>query len=302
MQTFEEVKEYCDASIQHDLATGTFACQTHPEPLPIVFAVGMQTDDTTTTSMEIQTEPEPATPRPVTAEMEIQTDEPEAERSQESELDVNDDSLASSSSTLVPATPKAEKAQLDAHAHDLPPAYAESQEELAVRVADETLKTWHKGLKLPIQAVAGGVSEEAIEDWRALKAELGVECGAIDRVIEESTRPGFARPAKRSRFYNIYNTYVYGGKGYALLSNSQIMFLVGATAAGAFLLGQFVTLHNAAPLSGFGPTYYDRAAWSSFNSIQAAGEGFPGDAPAAFWGFLGRLGGGAARTLRGFPT
>lgn len=291
--------------MQHDIATGTFAIQTEPELRPVVSIASMQTDDLLTTSMEIQTEPEPIPPRLVTVEADVQTEEPEAEplsSSTPESTEADDEALASSSSTLVPATPKAEKAPLD-----LPPSYNQvtgvGQEELAIRIADETLKTWHTGLQLPIQAIPGGVSEEAIEDWRALKAELGVECGAIDQIIQESARTGFPRPNKdarrRGRFYNIYNTYVYGGKGYALLSNSQIIFLMGATAASAFLLGLFMTLQTS-PLSG--PTYYDRAAWSSFNSIQAAGEGFPGDGSAAFWGFLGRLGGGAARTLRGFPT
>lgn len=303
-QTFEEVKEYSDASVQHNLATGTFSVQTDPEPRPVVFSASIQTNESPCASMEIQTDPEPVPPPVLRSEIEIQTDELELEPSFAPEpTEADDEALASSSSTLVPATPKPEKVQLDSPAHDLPPAYNQVTDDLS-RIADETLETWHKGLKLPIQGLPGGVSEEAAEDWRALKAELGVECGAIDRLIEESARStGFPRPNKdarrRSRFYNIYNTYVYGGKGYALLSSSQIMFIVGATAASAFFLGQFMTLHNS-PLGG--PTYYDRAAWSSFNSLPSAGEGFPGNSPTAFWGFLGRLGGGAARTLRGFPT
>ncbi len=225
--------------------------------------------------------------------MKIQTEESELE------------SLASSTSTIVP-TPSNSKTE---HLHDSPPTYGQAighdHGELAAQVADETLRKWHPGLELPIKAIPGGVSEDAIADWKALKEELGVECTAIDRIVDESARTGLTRDGKaphpRSRFYNIYNTYVYGGRGYALLSTSQIMFVVGATAATAFLLGQAMTPHHS-PLGG--ATYYDRAAWASFNSIHAVGEGFPGgdSTRGAFWSVLGRIGGGAARTLRGFPT
>jgi len=36
--------------------------------------------------------------------------------------------------------------------------------------------------------------------------------------------------------------------------------------------------------------------------MQAAGEGFGPDGTAAVWNFLGRVGGGAARMARGWPT
>ena len=285
--TFEDTKTYSDAEIQHNPSTGTFATQTEPEARPVVSSLSVQTLELPIMSMEIQTDPEPVTPPTTTHEMEIQTEESELA------------SMASSSATIVPATPRPE------HVHDSPPTYGQAvghdHDQLAKQVADETLKKWHPGLKLPIKPLPAGVSEDAIADWKALKEELGVECGAIDRIVENSARTGLTRDGKvpRSRFYNIYNTYVYGGKGYALLSTSQIMFVVGATAATAFLLGQAMT-PNPSPLGG--PTYYDRAAWSSFNSIQAVGEGFPGDGSTAFWSILGRIGGGAARTLRGFPT
>jgi hypothetical protein len=286
---FEESKDYSDASIQHDPLTDTFAVQTDPKPHPIVSSLSVQTEDA-----------EPIATRPAMCEMEIQTDHEELEASGSGT--VADESLASSSSTIIPTTPKAHQSHID-----LPPAYSQvtsvDQDGLAKRVADETLRKWHPGLELPLKAIPGGVSEDAIADWKALKAELGVECTAIDRIVEESARTGLPRESKdarRSRFYNIYNTYVYGGKGYTLLSTSQIMFVVGATAATAFLLGQAMTPHH----SPFGaPVYYDRAAWSSFNSIQTVREGFPGDgSTAAFWSIIGRIGGGAARTLRGFPT
>ncbi|KAI0955779.1 hypothetical protein AcV7_006354 [Taiwanofungus camphoratus] len=315
----DEVKEYSDTATQHDMSEFTaFAMtQTDPKPKILTASFSIQTDVPPNMSMSIQTDPkmeqEPETRYTVDAEIQTEEPEPIASTSSTPELVEDDDeTLASSSSTLLPPTPKAQHEDLHLHNHDLPPAYnqvtGQDQDELAIRVANETLKKWHKGLKLPIEPVAGGISEDAIEDWKALKEELGVECSAIDRIVEESSRTGLPRSPKdaehprrrRSRFYNIYNTYVYGDPdGGAPMSTSQFLFCIGASAAVAFLVGQAMAPQYVVP---GGPTYYDRAAWSSFNSIQAAGEGFPGDGTAAVWGFLGRLGGGAARTLRGWPT
>lgn len=301
----EELKEYSDAAIQHEMSefTASAVAQTDPEPCIVTATFSVQTIAPLLTSMEIQTEPEPTLLIPFRVEMEVQTDELEPEIL--SSTDDEDEAMASSSSTVLPPTPKAQPAE-QLHQHDLPPAYNQitqrDQDELAVRVADETLRKWHKGLKLPIEAVAGGVSEEALEDWKALKEELGVECTAIDKLMEESTKAGSRprpRPRKSSRFYNIYNTYVYGDQDGIAVASGQLLFCVGVSAAVAFLIGQAMAPQYVIP---GGVTYYDRAAWSSFNSVQAAGEGFSGDSTAAVWGFLGRLGGGAARTLRGWPT
>lgn len=289
--------------------------QTDSEPKILTASFSVQTDERPTSTMDIQTDPEPEPiPTPLTVSVEIQTDEPSPEASALSAaqaLDDDDETLASSSSTLLPPTPKAQHEHI--HPHDLPPAYNQvasaDQDELAARVADETLKKWHKGLQLPIQPVKDGISEDALEDWKALKEELGIECSAIDRIVEESAKTGLPRaprdgrprPRKSGRFYNIYNTYVYGSgdaEGSLLPWGSQFLFCVGASAAVAFVVGQAMAPQYVIP---GGATYYDRAAWTSFNSMQAAGEGFAGDT-AAVWGFLGRLGGGAARTLRGWPT
>lgn len=319
---YEEVKEYSDAEIQHDPMTSSCEVQTDPEPKPRTASFSIQTDSPRIISMSIQTDPEPVPEPIVTVNAEVQTDVPEPEpeastSSSENPSESDDETLASSSSTLLPPTPKARLEPL--HSHDLPPAYQsvanEDRDQLALRVANETLKTWHKGMNFPVEPITGGISEDAVEDWKALKEELGVECTAIDRLVEESARTGLPRPSKdgrprnrRGKFYNIYNTYVYGtgdkdgpGSSFSILSTGQFLFCVGASAAVAFLVGHAMAPPYAVP---GGATYYDRAAWSSFNTMQAAGEGFPGDGVAggAFFGFLGRLGGEAARTLRGWPT
>ncbi|KAH9902726.1 hypothetical protein C8Q73DRAFT_785370 [Cubamyces lactineus] len=311
--TVEETKEYSDAGVQHEPEefTSSRVVQTDPPPKILTASFSVQTEETPVSTMSIQTEPEPIPPPPViiTVDAEIQTDEVLSGQFAEDD----DDALASSSSTLLPPTPKAQHEHLHPHTHDLPPAYnqvaGQASDELAIRVANETLKTWHKGLKFPIEPVMGGISEDAVEDWKALKEELGVECLAIDRIVEESSRTGQPRsprdgktPARprKSRFYNIYNTYVYGDPdGGSLMKGGQLLICVGASALVAFLMGQAMAPQYAIP---GGATYYDRAAWSSFNSMQAGGEGFTGDGPAAIWGILGRLGGGAVRTLRGWPA
>lgn len=312
----EETKEYSDTATQHDPLefTRSLDIQTDSEPRVVPVSFSVQTDDLPPViSMSIQTEPEPEASVHVrnTVDAEIQTDAFPAETSPTPPLvEDEDESMASSSSTLLPPTPKAQPRSLPPHTHsDLPPSYTQvagqDTDALALRVANETLKQWHKGLKLPIEPVAGGISEEAAEDWKALKEELGVECTAIDKLIEESSKNSQPRAPKtprsrKGRFYNIYNTYVYGGDrdGGSLVSTGQFLFCIGVSAAVAFLVGQAMAPHQSIP---GGPTYYDRVAWSAFNSMQHAGEGFPGDG-AALWNVLGRMSGGAVRNIRGWPT
>ncbi|KAJ3483586.1 hypothetical protein NLI96_g6211 [Meripilus lineatus] len=334
---FSETKDYVEEGIQADPIEGTsVSTQTDPPPKILTASSSMQTDPPPlTVAADIQTDPIPEPtppPLPETCSVEVQTDEieeevsepepepePEASTSTASvgistSIDEELDSLASSSSTILPPTPKSEHQPHTHEHHDLPPAYDQASEDLALRIANETLKTWHKGTKFPFQPIEGGISEEVIEDWKALKEELGVECVAIDKLIEESGISPKPRAAtatakhRRSRFYNIYNTYVYGDRSSSSSTAShhsfgQLLFAVGASAAVAFLVGHAMAPPYAVP---GGATYYDRAAWESFNSVRMGGEGFAGDggaaAGAALWGFIGRIGGGAARTLRGWPT
>ena len=315
-RTFEEVKEYSDGATQYD---------------PTLFAVnhGMQTDPppkVMKSSFSIQTEspPEPKplpTPPPrITIEMEIQTEEVEEEEPSRSPSPQINESMASSSSTIVPPTPKPQTKALDHEQADEPPSYNQiaDRDEREWRVAAETLKKWHNGVKIPFEPVAGGVSDEVVEDWKALKQELGVECMVIDKIMATSDRatasstprlPKEPKARRSGRFYNIYNTYVYGDNGNGNRSSPTGGFTFGLTGqAVAFMGASALVLMAASPylapnysIPG-GATYYDRSAWNSFNSMQAAGEGFGPDGTAAVWNFLGRVGGGAARMARGWPT
>ncbi|KAF9473806.1 hypothetical protein BDN70DRAFT_937155 [Pholiota conissans] len=313
-RTFEEMKEYSDGACQYDptLFSVNHGMQTEPEPKIIRATLSIQTDEIP------QPKPLPAPLPRITVEMEIQTETEEVEPSR-SPSPAHDESLASSSSTIVPPTPKPIIKQLE-HL-DEPPAYHQITitETDEWRLATDTLKKWHGGVKMPFQPIPGGVTPEMVEEWKALKQELGVECMVIDKIIDASehsegssgsssavargTPKEVGKPTRRGRFYNIYNTYVYGDKSSQMSGVlSQAVMFAGASALVILAVTPYVTPQAAIP---GGATYYDRAAWNSFNSMHGGvGEGFgmAPDGTAAVWNFLGRVGGGAARLARGWPT
>jgi len=180
-----------------------------------------------------------------------------------------------------------------------------------LRIAIETLRIWHSGLKVPLRSSVE-VSSDMLEEWRALKAEVGMGCSVLDRALEDAAAAATrnaassSRRRKNGRFYNIYNTYVYGVDGYNGLAGrmpwnglaSHALFCVGASAVVFLVMSPFLAHQYVVP---GGPSYYDRSAWSSFNTMHPAGEGFAGEGNIAMWNFLGRLGGGAARIARGWP-
>lgn len=277
--------------------------QTEPEPQIPTTSFATQTEEKPLASFAIQTESE-ALPIPrIVASIEIQTDAPELEPElSRSPSPIEEDSLASSSSTVLPPTPKG----ILAH-NDLPPSYTQvtSSEPL------ESLQKWHHGLQLPITGLPSGISEDAVEEWHSLKAELGIECTVIDQIVETSTKTG-PRPSSRksNKFYNIYNTYVYGGDKdgsgssngasyFGLGIAKQLLFCMGASACMYIVMGPYIAAQYT-PVGG--ATYYDRAAWSSFNTMQAPGEGFGYDGTATLWNIVGRVGYGAARIAGGWPT
>ncbi|KAJ7234179.1 hypothetical protein B0H12DRAFT_1191782 [Mycena haematopus] len=314
---FEETKEYSDVATQYEPHLFFFSTRTQTDAAPKIL----------TASATIQTEPEPIvepTPPPQTAEMEIQT-EPELDPSS---TPTSDDSKTAGPSTSTPT--------------DAPPAYKqvlspEEQEAHDWRVTVAALKKYHPGARIE-EGVPGGVSLDALEDWRALKEELGVGCLVVDKILEASPHTGLPRAPsdlagdatspslrrRRGRFYNIYNTYVYGGAGSGKPagphphSNASPFpaipppaLWVGGTVLFFLMLGPSVMIPYYSSAPG-GPTAYDRAVWNSFNAMQYTGEGFGGgggvggfagaDGTGAVWNFLGRVGGGAARMVRGWPT
>ena len=308
-RTSDEFKEYSDGATQYDptLFAVSHSMQTDPPPKVMKSSFSVQTE----TAPEPKRLPPP--PPRITMEMEIQTEEEEASRSPSPQLE----SMASSSSTIVPPTPKPQTKALNDEHSDEPPAYNQITGDGDEGEWRETLKQWHNGVKIPFEAIEGGISEEVVEDWKALKQELGVECMVIEKILANSERtivastsrlPQEQKAARRSgRFYNIYNTYVYGdsskapatSNGFSFGFASQAIMLMGASALVFMAATPYLIPSYSIP---GGATYYDRSAWNSFNSMQAGGEGFGSDGTAAVWNFLGRVGGGAARMARGWPT
>jgi hypothetical protein len=155
----------------------------------------------------------------------------------------------------------------------------------------------------------GGISREAIEDWHALKRELGIKCPIIEEIIEQSDKqPGRSKfsgfgfsPIKREgakryveggkrRFYNIYNTYILGSDRASVASSSpstaeqemspsSVMttgtMVVAFGAWSAFLLWYGSGGDLGSVLGTNGPTYADKTLWASFNALAGVpGEGF----------------------------
>ncbi len=347
----EDVKEYADAYVQHDPCefSSSHSVQTDAEPKKVMKSFFTQTAELATEATSVQTEPEPSPPpAPEKHEICIQTDTPEPESRSRSPSPGED--MASSSSTVVPSTPK--QRSLDIFNGDLPPSYAQitggsdevvdAQTQRDMRVAAEAIRKWHEGLHVPLAPIAGGVSVDAVEEWMALKGELGFDCAAIDKVLEMSLKrgprsardeadgddllsspgagpgPSSRRYARKNRFYNIYNTFVYGDRSRARKeeedndnddsrrSTFQPGMLQTCAVAGLFALA--VSAFTAPYMQAQyyvpgGPTYYDRIAWAEFNRLNPVGEGFVMDGAASFWDFIGRVGGEAARmAARGIPT
>jgi hypothetical protein len=299
---FEEIKEYSDVYVQHELDewTSPATTQTDPAPRVITSSFSVQTDPeppVLAASVSIQTDEIPETPATLARSVAVAT-EPEEHMSRPSTPALT---MASSSfSALSSPTPKGPPGHFDT---DLPPAYNEDDD--WGNVAD-VLKKFHPGVDLPIQGVPGGISDDALEGWKAFREEMGMGCMVMEKMVEKSEKAGSRRdkrhPASgRGRFYNIYNTYVYGKdgapSGFAPLA--QVLMCVGASAVMFLFMTPYMVPHYSVP---GGPTYYDRSAWASFNTMQAAGEGFAPDGTNAVWSFLGTIGGGAARIVRGWPT
>ena len=265
-------------------------------------------------SFEVQTEPET---KPLLASSEVQTEPEQTPSSLErTSSQDSDDELASSSSTVRPSTPKPFPPR------DAPPSYdqALSRQALAralegstldysqvkesmryeLKIAEATLKQWHKGASIPFEPLPEGISIETVEQWAKLKKELGAECMVLDKIVAASKKVPKAPPQpqkkspSRRRFYNIYNTYFYN-KTDSALSSYATPVIVGFV----FSTVMFLTLSPASPYAIPGmPTYQDRAYWTAFHALDVAGEGFANGKSDAVWTVIGRLLLGSADVVR----
>ena len=184
---YEDVKHYSDAYTQHEMSefVVSSSVQTDPEPKRRLASFSIQTEISPASSSSIQTDPEPVPIPVLRVETEIQTDEQQESERSGTMVDENE---ASTSKRAI---------------RDLPPSYAESNqgedlEQRDMRVATEAILRWHKGLDVPLSPLARGVSDGALEEWAALKEEIGFDCLAIDKVLEMSLKTGQSRDGTRS--------------------------------------------------------------------------------------------------------
>ncbi|KIM20109.1 hypothetical protein M408DRAFT_334134 [Serendipita vermifera MAFF 305830] len=218
--------------------------------------------------------------------------------------------VASTSRTVVKVEPASPRSRLLQLPRDDPPSYQLSEIEQSGEETLDILRKWH-GVKV-LGPLPGGISREAIEDWHALKRELGIKCPIIEEIIEQSDKQasrsrfpsgfGFSPMRKESakryveggkrRFYNIYNTYILGGDGSTtstspttatvarestggvdVMSAGKWMVALGAWSAICIWYGSSGEFGRL--VAAGGPTASDRALWSSFNALAGnVGEGF----------------------------
>lgn len=251
--------------------------QTDPEPKVLTASAVVQTDE--------RPEHEPI-PQPSMSEMEIQTEPEEPVRSPSP-----DPASVASSSTAVPSTPKASMQTLDAL--DQPPAYSPSEEE-----ERKLLHKWHGGLEAALDRRSPAVTLATREEWKALKEELGVDCVVIDKLLEDAeTRDKSASSSRRrlsGKITNIYNTYILPSSGLPPWA-SHAMAGLGGAAVVAFIASA-MTPESTFNVPG-GAMYEDRMAWSSYNAIDAGGEGFDGP-----WAIVRNVIDNSARLVQGWPT
>jgi hypothetical protein len=197
--------------------------------------------------------------------------------------------------TPAPVASSSKRKRTSLGGTELPSAYDEHS-----RGIDALTKTHPGAPAVLADGVPQGITSSSVQDWVKLKKELGMSCGVIDAVVEGSTvKEDPPAPSTVSkRFWSIRAI------SPALSGNAtNVLMCMGASAAVMLVLGPAFAPPQGAYVHG-GPGYYDRVAWSAFNGVGAAGEGFPGvgDGTGMVWGVLGRLGGGAARRLGGWPT
>lgn len=259
-----QAKEYANATIQHDVAVRIYSTQTDPELCPALFSSSIQTD-----AVEIAA-PESA---PVAFRLETQTQtnglEPDASRFKLG-FPPDEDGDSDPEKTL---------ASLNLSSTSIPPISIMGQDRgglVVVRIADQSMKKRHSGLRRSSKPTFGGLLEDAI-DSRKEGLAIGVGCGVVNPLVEESIRMGSPRPEtdRQRRRGQLYSIYTYGEKknrsGSLLATVSAHMFIlyVGVLAVVTFLVGSVMTprYHNPSGSA----SYHDRAAWRSLSDTQTGG-------------------------------
>lgn len=242
------------------------------------------------------------------AEMDIQTDVV---------VEEEDESKAASSSAQVPS--------------DEPPAYpgpsssrAQEEAEKEEQAELSVLRKWHHSLgTLDINDVLKNspkgslsVSKDILKDWARVQRAAGVDCSVVDRLLRSAAAAGgideeedeeASETSRESRLsLRRLSTHLPNLPGNIKLT-SYIPHTVIVTTL-SLIIGAVLAPHmNPANEPIGGATYYDRRAWSSFNTLGGGGEGFPGfgvqgGTEGALWKVVEAVLGGGARYARGLPT
>ncbi|KDQ13555.1 hypothetical protein BOTBODRAFT_175549 [Botryobasidium botryosum FD-172 SS1] len=350
----ETFKSYADAYTQHDPSevSSSATTQTDPPPVilfassgaqseaevpivPVVGEMSVQTDqvdedlDLTPTlqSIEIQTDalptpapipaPEPIRPQPSTPPRSIPLAPP---------LVPDDDGHSAGDSSFGSHTtsPQNLKSYTSPNPFtptlpsDQPPAYGHLDEEEKLKIGRAVLEKWHPGMTT-ITGIAGGVSQEAVEEWNHIKRELGFECMAVERVLQASKvtgsrreRSGADTPREHQHQHRLGSEHGGGdaeggtsGSGSSPKSWGLIALGVGVWTAVVLAVALPVLQANSVPSGG---PYADRQMWNAYSSLRGgAFEGFAANGPAqnageAVWVVAERLLFGAANAVRRMPT
>lgn len=120
----------------------------------------------------------------------------------------------------------------------------------------EVLREWHSTSHGSFDTVPGGVSRATLNDWQLVKKEIGINCAVVENALSRSEVRDMDEATDRhsqrgNRFYNIYNTYIYGDTN---ISSSIPYILAGGVAAWIALQPFFPASYTSSDI----PTYVDR--------------------------------------------
>lgn len=179
--------------------------------------------------------------------------------------------------------------------HDQPPAY--EQNDCDERLKKQIIASPEERYFVTadsLQAEKCVISEEDLEMWRRLKTNLGLDCEVITKFIESKSSSAHNRTRGSSAIVfkpcNPHLVCLPGREGRTMKSLLVFTAIVVSHILSwgvVFIIARpFLVLSPSTP---GGATYADRLAWTSYNTIHAAGEGFVHAKDSeGVWSHLGR--------------
>jgi hypothetical protein len=190
---------------------------------------------------------------------------------------------------------------------DSPPSYTLSQSSTSTspspndigplpdrsKLTTEILKSSHPTRHPSLNEIPGGVAQSTLDDWQSIKKEIGIGCQIIDNALNASGVDSIGKRRHKheshgGRFYNIYNTYIYGETGISPAASLPI-YIVGGAIVGFLAIQPFLPVTYLTP--GM-PNYADRIGWNTANTLSPRGMGFDENSRSTTIGFFRMLLGG----------